>query len=281
MTDPFRPDDELVSAVLDGEATPDERARVEADPVLSARLAEFRAVRDAVAAPVPAPADRERAIAAAMAAGRRPAPVRELRRRSTFEPQRILAVAAALVLVVGFGFLLTQVDTDDDDSAGGGDAALDTTAADAPADALEEGGTEASGDSASEFDDAGAGNDEFGLVVIDGSDLGRFADTAELRSSLATNYQAGGEDGGQESTTTAPGNALPQAAVDEDTSGRSDACQVGLVEADSSLSGLLAKATADVAGTPVVVYVYGTPEGRPRVIVVSAAGCRTLTAFDL
>ncbi len=37
MTEPFRPDDEIVSAVLDGEATADERARVEADPALRAR----------------------------------------------------------------------------------------------------------------------------------------------------------------------------------------------------------------------------------------------------
>jgi len=52
MPEPFRTDDELVSAVLDGEATAEERARVAADPVLSARLAEFTAVAEAVGAPV-------------------------------------------------------------------------------------------------------------------------------------------------------------------------------------------------------------------------------------
>lgn len=72
MTDlPLDPDDELVTAVLDGAATPAERARVEGDPALSSRLAELRSVRDAVARPVP-PLDEvttrrllDRAIAAA------------------------------------------------------------------------------------------------------------------------------------------------------------------------------------------------------------------------
>ena len=49
-TDPTRPpaaaDDEVVSAVMDGEGTPAEVARVESDPVLASRMAELRAVRD-------------------------------------------------------------------------------------------------------------------------------------------------------------------------------------------------------------------------------------------
>ena len=48
-------DDELVSAVLDGEATDEEVARVHADAALSARLAELRAARDAIAASVTLP----------------------------------------------------------------------------------------------------------------------------------------------------------------------------------------------------------------------------------
>src|SRR5690242_15956422 len=69
MTDPTpRPDDELVSAVLDGEATADERALVEADPASRQRLSELRAARDLVAAPIAVPAAaRESAIAAALA----------------------------------------------------------------------------------------------------------------------------------------------------------------------------------------------------------------------
>ena len=66
---PFPPsssDDELVSAVLDGVATAEERSRVLADPQLSARLRELTAVRDAVAtpvAPLPAPPPARRRTA--------------------------------------------------------------------------------------------------------------------------------------------------------------------------------------------------------------------------
>jgi len=63
-------DDELVSAYLDGEATPDEVARVESDPVLLARVEAIRAAIGLTAQPVPpAPSvAREAAISAALAA---------------------------------------------------------------------------------------------------------------------------------------------------------------------------------------------------------------------
>lgn len=62
------PDDEIVSAVLDGEATADERARVEADPAARGRRAELADIRRQVAASVPVPGEaRERALAAALA----------------------------------------------------------------------------------------------------------------------------------------------------------------------------------------------------------------------
>lgn len=47
------PDDLLVSAVLDGVASADEAQRVASDPRLASRLAQFRAVADAVGGPVP------------------------------------------------------------------------------------------------------------------------------------------------------------------------------------------------------------------------------------
>ena len=51
MADDQQPDDaELASAYLDGEATPDERARVEADPILLAEVERLRAAAAAVAA---------------------------------------------------------------------------------------------------------------------------------------------------------------------------------------------------------------------------------------
>ena len=144
MTDPMPPpDDEIVSAVLDGEATADERARVESDRGSRERLAHFEEVRRQVAAPVPVPADaRERALAAAltafdastatepappteaspMTADTEPprtsaAPVDELAARRA-RPKRglqILAAAAAIVVVlIGVGAVVrtsNQADT--------------------------------------------------------------------------------------------------------------------------------------------------------------------------
>lgn len=70
MTEPRPVDDELVSALLDDALTDEERARLADDPAVDARLAELRAVRELVAAPVPPPdpSRRDAAIAAALAA---------------------------------------------------------------------------------------------------------------------------------------------------------------------------------------------------------------------
>ncbi len=121
--------DELVSAYLDGEATPAEIAEVERSDALLARVEELRAARDAVAEPVsPLSADlRDDLIGAALgvadaeAAARLEAKVVPLQR-----PQRLLlAMAAAVILlaaVVGTGLIASR----------GGDDYADT-AADAPA----------------------------------------------------------------------------------------------------------------------------------------------------
>ena len=67
MTDPFL--DELASAHLDGVTTPEEAARVAADPALQARVEALRRVRAAVSEAPPAdPVARDAAIAAALTA---------------------------------------------------------------------------------------------------------------------------------------------------------------------------------------------------------------------
>lgn len=70
MTEPLRPpDDEFVSAHLDGEASPHEVARVQADPAARARLAEFHAIQETIGRRVEVPEQvRERSIAAALEA---------------------------------------------------------------------------------------------------------------------------------------------------------------------------------------------------------------------
>jgi hypothetical protein len=69
MTDPtLPPDDEIISAHLDGQASPEEAAAVEASGAAQARRAELDAVRALVGAPVTPPAGaREAALTAALA----------------------------------------------------------------------------------------------------------------------------------------------------------------------------------------------------------------------
>jgi hypothetical protein len=98
-------DDELVSAVLDGEATEEEAARVRADATLSARLAELRAARDAIAAPVALPTSEQRdaliATAATSAGATAPPPVVDMRDRRRRRLVRVASIAAALLAVAG------------------------------------------------------------------------------------------------------------------------------------------------------------------------------------
>ncbi|HKA04547.1 MAG TPA: zf-HC2 domain-containing protein [Acidimicrobiales bacterium] len=119
MSDPTRPPsdelDELASAYLDGEVTPDERARVEADPDLRARVGELGAVRAALAAP-PDPADaaaRDRALAAAhaeaVASGSTAAVVPIGRHRRSRRGLAVVgAVAAAVIAIVLVAVVTTR-----------------------------------------------------------------------------------------------------------------------------------------------------------------------------
>jgi hypothetical protein len=98
--------DELVSAVLDGEATEEEAARVRADAALSARLAELRAARDAIAASVPLPKREQRdaliaGVITSPDAAAAVRPVDDLRDRRRRRLLRVASIAAALLAVVG------------------------------------------------------------------------------------------------------------------------------------------------------------------------------------
>ena len=121
MNEPEPPiDDELVSAVLDGEATPDERALVEASAAGRRRLEQLRRVRDQVQEPVdPLSGDAvDRLVGRALAGdpaapvegvgGAGPATVTHLgssRPRHHEPPRRrwgpAVAAAAAVVVVIG------------------------------------------------------------------------------------------------------------------------------------------------------------------------------------
>ncbi|MCB1016138.1 MAG: hypothetical protein KDB10_13615, partial [Acidimicrobiales bacterium] len=156
------PDDLLVSAVLDGHASPEEVARVASDPRLAARLEQFRHAAGAVGGPVPLvdPAVREAHLARARAEARpgatgapeAPRPVGDLaaaraRRRTTGRATTILSIAAAVVLLAAVGaFLVGQL------GSGG-------TSSDEVATATDEGGADEARAADAQDDSASSGGD--------------------------------------------------------------------------------------------------------------------------
>ncbi len=132
MTMAERPDDELASAYLDEEATPDERALVEGDPVLLARVEELRAAAALLArSPAPLPAsivDAQVAAALASATVDAAAPtgrselaaVVPLRRRASNTASWFAAVAAVAVVLIGFASFFGGTDASSQFSSVGG-----------------------------------------------------------------------------------------------------------------------------------------------------------------
>ena len=120
MSDFDRHQDELISAYLDGEADPDEAARIEGDPQSRARAAELAAVVQAVADPIEGltPGERDRLRARALAAAPSPAPVRDISEAARRRWRLVLipAAAAAGIFAVALGVISLRGGIDDDAS---------------------------------------------------------------------------------------------------------------------------------------------------------------------
>ncbi len=277
MTDDPHDLDELASAHLDGVTTPEEAARVEADPDLRARVDALREVRDQLraAAAADGPIDaarRDAAITAALAQVDDPlladvTPIAEARRR---RGRAARWVAAAAVLALGAARIVPSMfDTDDSGSE------------DVAAQAQEEGEDEASEElergtggafsAGPEAGEAGDTEDSSGGAMQStttnraaagppqaGSDLGSFPDlaalTAVVRDALVDSPAIG----------SAP---LPSDAV--------SSCLTA-AEAEALAAGATFELTAVavVADLPVVVTVTTAPDGTRTLDVVDpAAAC--------
>ena len=120
MSDPTPSDDELISSYIDGEATLDEVAHIQADPELRARIQEFESAKDLLSTPVtPLPeSDVDRLIDNALwqsTTSDRITDLSAVRAMRRFNPQRLATIAATLVLLAGVVGALIALNSDSGD----------------------------------------------------------------------------------------------------------------------------------------------------------------------
>jgi hypothetical protein len=294
MTRPHDPLDDLLSAHLDGATTPEEAARLAADPVAQARLRQLEQVRRAIQAPTPVDdATRERAIAAALAAfdaqpddgadgagtGRATVtPLAPIARRGP-SPQlvRVLGVAAAVLLLAALVPLLGQLgsSSDDEDSA--------SSAPDAAADLAEDGDAEAAGEEAAgggalapSSTTVAGGEDSAAPPTADLDaldDLGAFADVDELLAAVRagpgaeSGFVPEAGDGPQEQDGRAFQATSPPACV--------------LARLPSGTVGPFAVQQARVAGVVVTVVISGPVDDRTITVAEAEGTCPLLAEEPL
>ncbi len=178
--------DELVSAYLDGEATPEEAALVEADASLLRQVRQFESLRLTSLPPVtPARDVKERHLAAALAEFDSLAPVQQIsgRSRPDHRVRWLSSVAAAALILAGVGVAFQQRGSDsgsDDDFASAEAEAEAETEADADS---EEAEVTRSADSALAMDEA---DDSGERVEGDEESSGAAADTGTLMARSLT-----------------------------------------------------------------------------------------------
>ena len=300
MTDDRPPtDDELVTAVLDGEATDDEVARVRRDPALAARLAELEAVADAVATPV-APLDDAvvddlvaRALAVADAdrpgddevpAGAtdpadRPGAVVDLaarRRRTTW----LVAAAVAVIALVGIPLALAADDEPTPQFAAVGSAVAGGGAA-----------TDAAADAAGPAEESLTAEEE---AARSGALPTTVAPSAAAPTAGAATTSVALPDAGlvrteQDLRRWATAAGLPATSADADALDDALASQAERLDSPAPCPGTTpeppvgwAPATTPAAGAVLVLArPVGPAEVHTVVVLVDLAGCRALLEVDL
>jgi hypothetical protein len=268
MNDPTTPaEDELITAVLDGEATDDERAMVQGDERLLARLRSFEQLRTALGdVPPPTPEARDSIIERAVVATDEPAPTgdddrtvvalaRYRRQRKIFTA---VGVAAALLIVIPL-LALTLFRS--------GTETTDTAAELSSNDAAEEA--------------AGRGL----APSVDAPDLGLITSPDQLRvivGAALSSLSAARTERNLESASPAPSTAttLPATADAWGTQSATTTCAASLAAADPSLGEPVLLATARWKGEPAFVLVFRAAptsvDPSAEVIVVARPDCTTV-----
>jgi hypothetical protein len=303
-------DDELVSAVLDGEASPGEVERVTSDPALGARLGELRAVADRVAAPVTPHASLDDLLGAALAVAEAtlpsetsassasPAPedgpgswvadvvTLDTARRKRERARRLLAVAAVVALMALAVPLLGSLrgDTDSSETAdrfspvGSAINGADEESAPADAEAGDADGGTASGDGSG----AGSATASDSAAEAGPSTTMAAAPATEPPTSFALTSGLGAlgdfPDAGSLVVAVREVSAAGIAELDTDTAARTsdpacDALAAGLDPAGTTLT----SGTATLAGAPVVVLVVAPVDpARGATVVIADPACTTV-----
>jgi hypothetical protein len=258
MTDEFAlPDDELVSAYLDGAVDEDERARVEGSPELLARADLLGAARDAVAAatPVPDPAVRDEHVANALATLGAAAPVSLADRRDRRTHRQMAVLSAAAVILAVLGVLAVVANRNDRaslrSSAGGSSA---TTAANAKTDTAVE-----SAAAATTAAGAGAGGFDYATTTV-----------AAGATVPAVSPTSRGPDLGALDASSAP--AVLRAASDVRVAPPPECA----VPAGTHFVG-----TATYAAAPVLAYVTEPGASETRGVLVDPATCTVVEDLPL
>lgn len=254
MTMPSHHPDDALSALLDGEATSEEAAHVEACGRCAARTDELRRAANLIGSPVPPVADdrREAAIAAALDA--RVLSLEHRRRR--MPPAWLLGAAAVVVLALGLLPLLARDGGDDAQDTAAGDAAatMEAPAAD--------GGAEE--DATTMFRAQPAPVDAGDLGTLDGDEI-RDRVTAALLA--PTPESVGATEADESATTTVAGAAAPPT------------CEGAVRAADPEAGALRLTARATVEGRAAQLLAFevaGPDAVQLRVYVVADGDCDTV-----
>jgi hypothetical protein len=283
--DPTRPDltpDELASAHVDGLTTPDEVARIGADPDLQARVARLQAARDAVRVPDLPPDDDRREAAIAAALGAVPpvpetgaAPVDELAARRGRATRR-LGWAAAVAAAVALALVLPRVLD--------GDSGSDqTTGAAAPKSSADQDSADRSraADTFSESAGAASGAPTAGstttladqYLTAASTDLGSVEDLEGLVEPARRAL---------ESPPSPPVPTSAPLAPDEATCLRDQAAQATApAEPGDQPPTVILSATATVHGERALVLVIQRADGGRELVAAKAVGCELLGTLAL
>lgn len=253
MTDHHDPLDELTSAHLDGETSPEEAARIEADPEYHVRMARIAATREAIRSELPAVVEerREAAIQAALAvydASDRPivTPISAAAsRRRTTRTLGLVGAAAALALLALIVPLLGRLDDGSRDQLAGPE-----TASNALRTGDSAGGTHSDGDASAVEDMAGEG------MSASSGDLGSFDDLPSLADAVRAELAASEATAAPATSSGGTGGGTPTCPVDPDADGV-----------------VVYRAVAVLDGRDVVAHVLEEPDGGRTLVVLDRQDC--------